>query len=244
MRALACAITLCSFFVASSQVKFYFQAGMTVSTFDTDLMDDYGFIDYRQGLIDGGVNASSEARNSIRPGAMVGLEMDVYVNENTFLKTGVKYTNGGDSFFFKTSDIQYGNIIRSDARFKLRPRLDYISIPLNYGKQIKDFTIYGGVTTAINVASALRVNSFDVSNPNNVQEDWDREDDLVIGNKTVFFLNAGLNYFIPAFDIDQVVSLNIGYSLNSVYDDPNVVGDFNNAGMWLIEIGYGITLSL
>ena len=89
------------------QVKFHGQVGMTISTFDRNLMEEYGFFDYRQSLIDPGINASTSARNSVRPGAVISIEMDVYLNENTFLKTGVKYTNGGDSYFFKTPDIRY-----------------------------------------------------------------------------------------------------------------------------------------
>ncbi|MEO9482920.1 MAG: hypothetical protein ABJG47_05715 [Ekhidna sp.] len=229
-----------------SQVKFHGQIGMTFSTFDRDLMEEYGFLDYRQSLIDQGVGASTSARNSLRPGAVIGIEIDVYLNENTFLKTGVKYTNGGDSYFFKTPDIQfqrYYGLITSDARFKIRPRLDYIAIPVNYGKSVGDFTIYGGITPHINVASALRTNSFDIRNPGRVREEWDRQDDLVKATKTVFFLNLGANYFIPAFDVDNVVSLNFGYSLNPVYDQPNAAGKINDAHLWMIELAFGITLS-
>lgn len=229
------------------QVKFHGQVGMTFSTFDQDLMEEYGFVEYRQSLIDQGISASTSARNSIRPGAVISIEMDIYINENTFLKTGVKYTNGGDSYFFKTPDIQtqrfYG-LINSDARFKIRPRLDYIAIPINYGKTLNDFTFYGGITPHINMASALRVNSFDLSNRNNVREEWDREDDLVAATKTVFFLNVGANYYIPAFDVDNVISLNFGYSLNPVYDQPNADGQINSARLWMVELTYGITLSV
>ncbi|MEQ9466842.1 MAG: hypothetical protein RLN88_05485 [Ekhidna sp.] len=229
-----------------AQVKFHGQVGMTISTFDRDLMEEYGFIEYRQARIDDGINASSEAKNSVRPGAVVSIEMDVYLNDNTFLKTGVKYTNGGDSYFFKTPDIQYQRyygLITTDARFKYRPRLDYIAIPVNYGKKLGDFTIYGGLTTHINMATALRANYFEGSGGNTVRERWDREDDLVKATKTVFFFNIGANYLIPAFDMDNVVSLNIGYSLNPVYDQPNAEGQINSARLWTIEIGYGITLS-
>lgn len=231
---------------SSAQVRFYGQVGMTISTFDRDLMEEYGFIDYRQSLIDGGINASSEAKNSVRPGAMIGIEMDISLNENTFLKTGVKYTNGGDSYFFKTTDIQYQRfygLITSDARFKVRPRLDFIAIPINYGKKVDDFTFYGGITPHINVASALRANSFDASNPGNVREEWDREDDLLKATKTVYFFNLGANYLLPAFDLDNVVSLNFGYSLNPVYNQPNAAGKINSAHLWMIEIGYGLTIS-
>lgn len=232
--------------ICFSQVRLFFQGGMTVSTFNTNLMDDYGFVEYRQVLVDGGVNASSPATNSLRPGAWLGMELDVYLNEDSFLKSGVRYTNGGDSYFFKTPDIQSGTLIPTDGRFKWRPRLDYIGIPLNYGKKFSDFTVYGGLTTLINVATALRTNSFDISNPNNVREEWDRTDDLVAARKTVFMFNVGANYFIPAFDVDQVISINIGYTLNNVYDDPNpfVAGDFNQAKLWMIELGYGVMLRL
>ena len=233
-------------FSSIAQVRFYGQVGMTISTFDRDLMEEYGFIEYRQMLIDEGINASSEAKNSVRPGAVIGIEMDVFLNENTFLKTGVKYTNGGDSYFFKTTDIQYQRfygLITSDARFKIRPRLDYIAIPINYGKKVEDFTFYGGVTPHINVASALRVNSFDARSPNDVREEWDREDDVVKATKTVYFFNLGANYLIPAFDFDNVISLNVSYSLNPVYDDPSATGQINDARLWTIELGYGITIS-
>lgn len=240
---------LCLFFVAVSsfsQVKFHGQVGMNVSTFDRDLMQEYGFIDYRQMLIDEGVSASSEAKNSVKIGAVISIEIDVYLNENTFLKTGVKYTNGGDSYFFKTPDIQvprfYG-LINSDGRFKIRPRLDYIAIPINYGKKLNDFTFYGGITPHINQATALRVNSFEGTGGNTVQEEWDREDDLVAATKTVYFFNLGANYLIPAFDFDNVVSLNFSYSLNPVYDQPNAAGQINDAHLWTIELAYGITFS-
>lgn len=224
-----------------AQVKIYFQGGVTFSTFNTDLMDDYGFVDYRQRLIDEGVNASSNATNSFRPGFIAGMELDVFLNANSFLKTGVKYTNGGDSYFFKTPDIQTGRLITTDGRYKFRPRLDYIGIPLNYGKKLGDFTVYGGVTTLINIASALRANGF-VVRGSGIQEEWSRTDDLVAARKTVFLMNIGANYYIPAFDVDQVVSLNVGYSLNTVYDDttPFTPGDFNNARLWMIEVAYGI----
>lgn len=246
MRLSASIFLILASIAVMGQVKFHGQVGMTFSTFDQDLMEEYGFIEYRQNLIDGGINASTEAKNSIRPGAMISIEMDVYLNENTFLKTGVKYTNGGDSYFFKSPDIQYRRfygLITTDARFKIRPRLDYIAIPLNYGKKIDDFTIYGGITTHINKASALRVNSFEGAGGNTVQEEWDREDDLVKATKTVFFFNLGANYLIPAFDFDNVISLNVGYSLNPVYDQPNAAGQINSARLWMIEVGYGITLS-
>lgn len=231
---------------AHAQVRLHGQIGMTFSTFDRDLMEEYGFIDYRQSLIDQGLNASTSARNSIRPGAMISIELDVYLKEGIFLKSGIKYTNAGDSYFFKTPDIQtqrfYG-LLTSDARYKIRPRLDYVAIPLNYGKELNDFTIYGGITTHINVASALRINSFDGTSGNFVQEEWDREDDLVSATKTVFSLNFGANYYIPAFDVDNVVSLNIGYSLNPVYDQAGAVGDINSARIWSVEVGYGASLS-
>ncbi|WP_436514493.1 hypothetical protein [Ekhidna sp. To15] len=242
---LSLVLTVC-FVQVTAQVKLHGQIGMTFSTFDHDLMEEYGFIEYRQALIDDGINASSEAKNSMRPGAVISIELDVYLKENTFLKTGVKYTNAGDSYFFKTPDIQYQRyygLITSDARFKIRPRLDYIAIPLNYGKSLGDFTIYGGVTTHINVATALRTNSFDVRNINNVRVEWDREDDLVAATKTVFFLNVGANYYIPAFDVDNVVSLNVGYSVNPVYDQLGAVGKINDARLWTIELAYGATLS-
>lgn len=248
MRKLFLLLTIFSLghFIASGQVKLHGQLGLTFSTFDRDLMEEYGFIDYRQSLIDQGVNASTSARNSLRIGATIGIEIDVYLNENTFLKTGVKYTNAGDSYFFKTPDIQtqrlYG-LLSQDAKFKIRPRLDYIAIPLNYGKEFNDFTFYGGVTTHINVATALRVNSFENSGGNTVREEWDREDDLVAATKTVFFLNVGANYYLPAFDVDNVISINIGYSLNPVYDQPNAIGKINDAKIWMVEVAYGVTLS-
>ena len=235
------------FFELRGQVKFHGQIGMTFSTFDRDLMEEYGFLAYRQALIDQGISASTSARNSIRPGAVISIEMDVYLNENTFLKTGVKYTNAGDSYFFKTPDIQsrrfYG-LLSSDARFKFRPRLDYIAIPLNYGKKVNDFTFYGGITTHLNMATALRTNSFELNVGNTVREEWDREDDLVAATETVFFFNIGANYLLPAFDVDNVISLNIGYSLNPVYDQPGAAGDINSAHLWVIELGFGATLSI
>lgn len=228
------------------QVKLHGQIGMTFSTFDRDLMEEFGFIEYRQSLIDQGVNASTSARNSIRPGAVISIEVDVYINEDLFLKTGVKYTNAGDSYFFKTPDVQvprfYG-LFRSDARYKIRPRLDYIAIPLNYGKALNDFTVYGGVTTHINFASALRSNDFEPSGGNTVQEVWDRDDDFFDATKTVFSLNVGANYYIPAFDVDNVVSINFSYSLNPVYDHPGAAEQINNARIWSVEVGYGATLS-
>lgn len=248
MKKLITVFLLCWISLAhvQGQVKFHGQIGMTISTFDRNLMEEYGFLDYRQSLIDQGINASTSARNSVRPGAVISIEMDIYLNENTFLKTGVKYTNGGDSYFFKTPDIQYQRyygLITSDARFKVRPRLDYIAIPLNYGKSVNDFTFYGGITTHINVASALRINSFDTRNPSSVRERWDRQDDIVRATKTVFFFNLGANYLVPAFDVDNVVSLNFGYALNSVYDQPNAAGKINEAHLWIIELAFGITLS-
>ncbi len=240
------AISLSCFHYTYGQVKLHGQIGMTFSTFDRDLMDEFGFIDYRQSLIDQGVNASTSARNSIRPGAVISIELDIYIKEDSFLKTGVKYTNAGDSYFFKTPDVQiprlYG-LLRSDARYKIRPRLDYIAIPLNYGKALNDFTVYGGITTHINFASALRSNEFEPSGGNTVQEVWDREDDFIDATKTVFSLNVGANYYIPAFDVDNVVSINISYSVNPVYDQAGSTGQINSARIWSIEVGYGATLT-
>lgn len=230
---------------ARSQVDFHFQAGMTLSTFDRDLMKEFGFIDYRQRLIDEGISASSSARNSIRVGAMIGFEMDVYLNEKSFLKTGFRYTNGGDGYFFKTPEFQYTSywgLFTADARFKYRPRLDYLAIPLNYGRRIGDFSIYGGVTTQINIASALRANSFEVRG-RSASENWDREDDFVEATKRVFLINAGVNYRIPAWDFDQIIALNIGYALNSVYDDSRVSNRINEARLWMIELSFGFTIS-
>ncbi|SNS45289.1 hypothetical protein SAMN05421640_0209 [Ekhidna lutea] len=229
-----------------SQIRFYGQVGMTISTFDRDLMQEYGFIEYRQFLIDEGVNASSPATNSVRPGGMIGLEMDILLDKTSFVKTGIKYTNGGDGYFFKTPDIQYQQyygLVSTDARFKFRPRLDYIAVPVNYGKILGDFSVYGGVTPHINVASALRVNYFEVDNPSRVQEKWEREDDLLTAANNVYFLNVGANYIAPAFDLDYVMSLNFSYSLNPVYDHPGAVAQINSAHLWLIELAFGFTIS-
>lgn len=228
-----------------AQVDFHLQAGMTLSTFDRNLMDEFGFVNYRQDLLDGGISASSGPKNSLRLGAMVGFEMDVYISDDDFLKTGFRYTNGGDAYFFKTPDIQYASywgLITTDARFKFRPRLDYLAIPINYGRRFGDFSVYGGITPHINIASALRVNSFELRG-SSAEEDWDREDDFVEATKTVYFLNAGVNYRIPAWDFDQIVALNISYGLNAAYDDPAVAARISEARLWLIEVSFGFTIS-
>lgn len=225
----------------SAQVQFIFHAGMTISTFDRDLMEEVGYIDYYEFLVEEGVNASSDPTNSLRPGAVLGMEMDISLTEKGFLKAGLKYTNMGDSYFFKSPDIQYqGGFTSSDARYIWRPRIDYLAIPINYGTRLGSVSIYGGLTPHFALSSARRYNYYEGS-INDIEQVWERDDEYLKSENNILMLNAGANYRMARWDVDQLVSLNIGYTLSKA---ELVVGDFfqYETGIWNIELSYGIVI--
>lgn len=233
--------TLISLQSIQAQTKWMIITGTSYSSFNTDLMALYGFEDYRADYISNGGTASSPANNSIKVNGYIGIETDINVSEKGFIKTGLRYVSVGDSYNFTTPEIQYqdGYGSKSDARFILRPRLDYIAVPLNYGfRPSERLTLYGGLTPHFNVDNLLRYNTFS-GNANDVKEKWERLDGPVNASKMVLFVNAGATYNMSS---RTLLDLRILRSLGSVYDDGEVADEFNEAKIISVELGFGLIL--
>lgn len=228
-----------------AQTRWNFLTGIGFSTFDTDLLENYGFEDSRESYIARGGSASSPSVNSIRPGFFLSISSDIKISEQEFIKVGIAYTTTGDAYYFKTDDIQYQGSYgtTSDAKIKMRPRLDYVAIKVNYGDRISDrISLYGGFTPGINVLNVIRTNKF-TGDSDDLKEKWDRTDNDIVARPVVLFGNVGISYYL--LDGLTVIDLNINKSLMSVYNDPFFNGTtalFNEAGMWNIEAGIGLYL--
>ena len=227
---------------STAQNRWNFIGGANFSSFNTDLMALYGFEDYRDFYISNGGTASSEAINSLKAGGYLAIEHEFMVSKNGFVKTGIKYVSVGDAFFFKTTDIQYQNGYgaTSDGKFKMRPRLDYIAIPLNYGIRAGEtISIYAGLTPHFNTKNIIRTNRF-TGNANDLEEKWDAMDNPVTARKMVFFADLGMSYYLG--DGKSVIDLRVSRSISSVYDAPLYNPAFSEAGAWSIELGMGFTI--
>jgi hypothetical protein len=224
-----------------AQTKWIIVTGTSYSSFNTDLMGAYGFEVFRDDYINSGGSASSPATNSIKVNGYFGIEADFKLSEKGFLKTGLKYVSVGDSYFFKTKDIQYqdGNGTKTDAKFIMRPRLDYLAIPLNYGIQTTEtISIYAGITPHFNVGNIFRTNRF-TGNARDVDEKWDKTNNPIDARRMVLFANVGATFYLS----DRLVFDSRVYrSLASVYDDPEFQVPFNEAKIWNVELGIGFKL--
>ncbi len=229
----------------TGQVRFDFLVGMNVSSFSTDLMEDYGFEVYRELYISQGGSATSEAKNSVRTGFYLAAEADLFISEKSFLKSGLKYTTLGDSYFFKTDDVVFRSSTgsESDEKYKFRPRLDYLAIPVNYGLQLSEYiTIQAGVTAQFTLNNALRANYYEPGKNDSVKQKWENTEDVVEASSFVPFGNLGISYYANQLVFD----LRYNQSLASVYDDPAFEGttaQFNDTNLWNIEIGMGFVLN-
>lgn len=186
---------LSQFLVA--QTRFDFIIGTTISSFDKDLMSDYEFDTRRDEYINAGGSATSEVTNSVRTGFYLAAEADFFVSETSFVKTGIKYTTTGDSYFFKTDDVvlQSSSGSKSDEKFKLRPRLDYLAIPINFGLKASDkISVYAGVTPHMALSNTLRNNRFEGGSNDDLKQKWDKTDKPINEATIVTFLNGGINY--------------------------------------------------
>ncbi len=212
-------------------------------------MIDYGFDQVRQVYIDLGGNPTSDIKNSIRLGFYLSAEANFFIGEKSFIKTGVKYMTTGDSYFFKTDDIvlQSSSGSETDEKFKLRPRLDYVGIPVNYGIDISEtISLYGGVTPSFSINNVLRNNRFE-QDGDDVKQKWDSNDNLVEEASLVTFLDVGISYYLSkSSGLPLVFDLRFNTALNSVYDDSsfdNTTAKFNDSKLWSVELGMGISLN-
>jgi len=240
-KSLLLALALLSVHALSAQTKWIIVTGTSYSSFNTDLMALYGFENFRDDYLNAGGTASSPATNSIKVNGYIGIESDITVSEKGLIKTGLKYVSVGDSYFFTTKDIQYKDSYgsKTDAKFIMRPRIDYLAIPVNYGiRQSERFSIYAGVTPHFNVDNLIRYNRF-TGNVKDVKEKWERMDNPVNVKKMVLFANLGASYYMSQ---RALLDLRIHRSLGSVYDDPNVSPTFNEANVWNVELGFGLAL--
>ena len=204
-------------------------------------MEVYGFENFREQYIAAGGTASSEAKNSLKVGGYISVMREFALSEKGLLRAGVKYWSTGDSYFFTTPDVEYQSSSggSTDAKFKMRPRTDYLALPIQYGGRVSErITLYGGLTPAFNVNNIIRFNYFEGSG-DDVDEKWDKFDNPVNARGMVVFVSTGLNYYM---DSKWVLEFNVNKSLNSVYDDPNAVQIINDAKSWNFELGIGIAL--
>ena len=209
-------------------------------------MSEFGFVQFRQDYISAGGSATSEAKNSLRIGFYIAAEMDFNIQENSFIKTGLKFSTMGDSYFFKTDDVvfQQGSS-ETDEKYKLRPRVDFLSIPINYGINVTDrLSLFVGVSPSIQVNNILRANRFEQKGTSDeVKIKWDKVDNPVAVRGLVNFLNIGSNfYWGTGSKMKYIFDFRFNYSLNSIYDDDLVVDKINNAKMWNVEVGFGIAI--
>ena len=224
----------------SGQNRWNFTGGITFSSFGADYMEEFGFQNFRDDYINNGGTTSSPATNSFKVGGYLAITHERMVSEKGFVKTGLKYLSVGDAYFFSTKDIQYTNGYgsKTDGRWKGRPRLDYFAIPLNYGTRVSErVSIYGGVTPHINTASIVRFNDFEGPD-DDLEEVWDKLDTPWDAKTMILFANGGLSFF--GVDGKSVIEIQISRSLGGVYDT-NLPG-LNQASIWNVEIGMGLTL--
>ncbi|MBV6644816.1 MAG: outer membrane beta-barrel protein [Cyclobacteriaceae bacterium] len=232
-----------------AQKRFDFLVGATFSSFNTDLISEYGFDTFREEYINAGGSVTSEVKNALRPGFYIAVEGDFYLGEKTFLKTGLKYMTAGDSYYFKTDDVvlQSSSGSETDERFKLRPKLEYLSVPVNFGLDIGDkFSVYAGLTPSLTLNNVLRNNRFEGSG-DDVKQKWDGSDNPVDEASIVTFVNAGVTYiFMGDSNPLLILDLRVNHSLNSVYNDSdfdNSAFDFNDTKLWSVELGIGLALN-
>jgi hypothetical protein len=224
----------------SGQNRWNFSTGGTFSSFDTDLMEAYGFENFRSNYILAGGTADSEAKNSLKGGGFLAVEYDFMISKKAFIKTGMRYTTLGDNFAFETRDIIYTNGYGSETngKYKWRPRLDYLAIPLNIGvRPSEKVAIYGGLSPSINVKNVVRTNKF-TGPADDLDEKWDATSDVVKATPVVLFANAGISYY--AQDGATFFDLRVSRSLGHVYDDSTVNPIFSEAGAWNVEVGLGL----
>lgn len=237
---LLCMIGLCLY----GQPRLNFAAGMSITNLTEDFIGEYGFDQFRSAYISQGGSATSEAKNGVRPGYYASLLGDFYTSERVFIRSGLKYFNAGDSYFFKTDDVviqsNYG--AESDGRYILRQQLSYLSIPVNIGKKLDRVTLFGGAIVALNTSNFLRTSYYEADG-SRVTMEWEKLDNPVAARNNLFFLNGGLDYFIPSGGrLGYFMEIGVSYSLASVYYDERAVASFRNAHALNIDLGFGIQL--
>ncbi|MEM7298902.1 MAG: hypothetical protein AAF391_11625 [Bacteroidota bacterium] len=238
----ACALALA--IGSFGQTKINFKSGINVSSLTSDLISEYEFDTFREAYIALGGSATSEVKNSVRVGFYLSAEADFYLNETLFIRSGLKFFNTGDSYFFKTNDVVLvsSSGSESDERFKFRQRLGYFSIPVNIGKQVSDrVTLYGGFTPSINVSNVMRASFFEADG-DDVKEEWSKSDNPAEPRSMIILVNGGLNYLFPGGSVEYFIDFGFDYSLSSVYNDPTLTADFENANALNINIGFGMRL--
>ena len=226
----------------TAQNRWNFIVGGTFSSFDKDLMEVYGFEFYRSDFIANGGTASSEAVNSIKGGGFFAVEHEFLISKKVFAQTGLRYTTLGDNFAFETTDIVYTNGYGSetDGKYKWRPRLDYLAIPLNIGiRPSEQLAIYGGLSPHINIKNIVRVNRF-AGPDDDLEEKWDAHKEWVKATPLVLFTNVGMSYY--ARDGVTFIDLRVSRSLGSVYNDSDADIKFNETGAWNVELSIGASL--
>lgn len=237
------ALMICSL-MSYGQTRVSFSSGINISNLTEDLVSQYGFDTFREDYIAAGGSATSEVKNSVRVGFYLAAQADFSLNESTFLRSGLKFMNTGDSYFFKTDDVvlQSSSGTETDEKYKFRQRLSYVAIPVNLGKTVSDKVLfYGGLTTALNVSNVLKASYFEADG-DKVKQKWEKDDNPVDARGMVIFLNGGLNYFFSVGSMECFLDFAFNHSLSSVYDDPNVDPAFDNANAWNLDMGIGIRL--
>lgn len=229
-----------------SQIKYNFSVGTNFTSFNNDIMEELGFEEYRQDYIDAGGSATSSAKNAFRMGFVLSAEMEIKLNEKSYFLTGMKYSTTGDSYNFSTDDVvlRNGNGSESDERIKMRPRLDYISIPINYGRAIhKRISIYGGFTPSINIKNDLRFNYYEGDN-DDLKQKWDSFENPIEASQILLFANLGGKYILIDGKSPQLyTTLNFNYSLNNVYSDSIIEGtEIEATKLWSLEVTLGLTI--
>ena len=158
----------------SSQKRWNITTGFTLSSFSKDLIYNFGFNEFRSNYIAEGGSATSPAINSIKAGGMGSAELDIFLNEETFLRLGLRYLTLGDAFYFKTDDIQqtngYGS--QSNAKYILRPRIDYLGVPTLIGIKFSDrVSFYAGLYSAFALNNIIRFNDY-LGNLDDLDQEW------------------------------------------------------------------------
>lgn len=229
--------------VSFSQTKYFISAGTNYSSMTSDLTEEFGFDSFRQAYIDLGGSATSTVKNSIRVGFYLTVETDLALTKKSLLRFGVKYMTLGDSYFFKTDDVvlQSSNGSESDEKFKLRPRIDYLGIPLKYGYRIGDkIRILVGANSSIPIKNVIRTNRFDV-NGSDVKQKWDTTENPIKESKLLVMLATGFNYSVIEGKVPLIVDFSFNYGLTNIYNDTQVT-IFNDSTLWSFEVGLGVGL--